>query len=392
MGMKFEAAIVGGGLVGGSLAAALANAGVSVALIDAHSTAVSAETPVAGQFDQRIYALRPAARQFLENCGIWAHVDEDRLSPVTRMEVTGDDAVSRLTFDAYRSGVRELAVIAENSNLQSAVRQALEERVMVSVLAGRRCDGVSWNGAGVSVSLDDGEQINAQLLVAADGANSHIRELAGIQIDLSAYGHSAVVANFATTLGHGGTARQWFRADGVLALLPLPGKAVSMVWSTPRAHAEELMALGSDELAGRVAEASNHALGDLVQTGASAAFALRLMKARSVTGPRLALVGDAAHNVHPLAGQGLNLGLADASSLASAISARGPEDIGGSAVLARYRRSRAEEIMAMQLTTDGLHYLFQSSVPGVAWLRNAGLRLTERLSPLKRLLVKHATG
>ena len=308
------------------------------------------------------------------------------------MEVTGDDAVSRLTFDAYRSGVLELAVIAENSNLQSAVCRALERRMLVRLLAGRRCESVSWNSAGVSVNLDDGQQISAQLVVAADGANSRVREMAGIQIDQSAYGHSAVVANFATTESHHGTAWQWFRADGVLALLPLPGKAVSMVWSTQQGHAEELMELGANELADRVAEASKHVLGELVQTSAPAAFPLRLMKARRITGPRLALVGDAAHNVHPLAGQGLNLGLADASSLVSAISVRGPEDIGGSAVLARYRRSRAEEIMAMQLTTDGLHHLFQSSAPGVAWLRNAGLRLTERLSPIKRLLVKHAAG
>ncbi|MDX1489501.1 MAG: FAD-dependent monooxygenase, partial [Acidiferrobacterales bacterium] len=216
--------------------------------------------------------------------------------------------------------------------------------------------------------------------------------LAGIPIDESAYGQSAVVANFNTTVDHGGTAWQWFRRDGVLALLPLPGKRVSMVWSTQQAHADELLALKARELAVRVSEASQAQLGELVPTSAAAAFPLRLMKAVSITGVRLALVGDAAHNVHPLAGQGLNLGLADASSLASAIAARGRDGIGSNAVLARYRRSRAEEIMAMQLTTDGLHRLFQSSVPGAAWLRNTGLRLTERLSPIKRLLVKHATG
>jgi len=389
--MNFEVAIVGGGLVGGSLATALASAGVSVALVDARNDSVVPET-AAGQYDQRIFALRPAARQFLEERGIWEHVDESRIASVTRMEVIGDDAVSRLTFDAYRSGILELAVIVESANLQSAVRRALEQQALVSKLDGRRCERVSWNSTGVSLGLDDGQQISAQLVVAADGANSRVRELAGIQIDQSAYGHSAVVANFATAEPHRGTAWQWFRADGVLALLPLPGKAVSMVWSTRQAQAEELMVLGADELAERVAAASSHVLGDLQQTGASAAFALRLMKARRITGPRLALVGDAAHNVHPLAGQGLNLGLADASLLASAISGRGPEDIGGSAVLARYRRSRAEEIMAMQLTTDGLHHLFQSSAPGVAWLRNAGLRLTQRLSPIKRFLVKHAAG
>ncbi len=391
--MNVDAAIIGGGLVGGSLAVALADAGVSVALVDARTNQATVDKPrAAGQFDQRVFALRPASRQFLEACGIWGHVDQNRVASVTRMVVTGDDGVSRLTFDAYRNGMLELAAIVENSMLQLALHKALEERVLVRLLDGRRCEAVNWSDAAVSVKLDDGQQINARLVVAADGANSRVRALSGIDINESAYGHSAVVANFATTINHGGTAWQWFRPDGVLALLPLPEQQVSMVWSTQQAHAEELLGLADGMLAERVTEASNRALGELTQTGAAAAFALRLMKAASVTGPRLALVGDAAHNVHPLAGQGLNLGLADASSLASVIAARGPDDIGSSAVLARYRRSRAEEIMAMQLTTDGLHRLFQSSAPGVAWLRNTGLRLTERMSPLKRILVKHAAG
>lgn len=391
--MEFDLVIVGGGLVGGSLAAALADAGVSVALVDARAEPVAVVPPPAdGQFDRRVFAIRPAGRQFLERCGIWRHVDGSRVAPVTRMVVTGDDGISRLTFDAYRSGIAELAVIVENSALQAALRHAIGERLLVSRLDGRRCESLSWSDAAVAVCLDDSQQIDAHLVVGADGANSRVRELAGIPISESAYGHSAVVANFETSNDHGGTAWQWFRPDGVLALLPLPGKRVSMVWSTPQDHAEELVACEPGELAVRVSEASNEVLGELASTGTAAAFPLRLMRAASVTGTRLALVGDAAHNVHPLAGQGLNLGLADASSLASAIAARGPDEIGSTAVLARYRRSRAEEIMAMQLTTDGLYRLFQSTAPGLAWLRNTGLRLTERLSPLKRVLVKHATG
>lgn len=391
--MQSEVAIIGGGLVGGSLAAALADAGVAVTLVDARAESeTSAKPPPGGDFDRRVFAIRPAGRQFLERCGIWRHVDELRTAPVTRMVVTGDDGVSRLTFDAYRSGIAELAVIVENAELQAAVRQALDDQILVSTLAGRRCDAVRWCEAAVEVVLDDAQQIDAQLLVGADGANSRVRELAGISTSESVYGQSAVVVNFETSVDHRGTAWQWFRPDGVLALLPLPGKRVSMVWSTQQAHAEELIALKSGELAERVSEASNAVLGELAPASSAAAFPLRLMKAATITGARLALVGDAAHNVHPLAGQGLNLGLADASSLASAIATRGPDEIGSSAVLARYRRSRAEEIMAMQLTTDGLHRLFQSSAPGAAWLRNTGLRLTERLSPLKRVLVKHATG
>ena len=391
--MKLDVAIIGGGLVGGSLAVALADAGVSVALVDARTDAVPA-APTTGEtgFDQRVFALRPGSRQFLEDCGIWRHVDVERVAPVYNMVVTGDDGVSRLTFDAYRSGIAELAVIAENRVLQSAVRSALAERALLTMLDGRRCEAVRWGDETVSVSLDDGQLIEAQLVVAADGANSRVRDLAGIKVSQSAYGHSAVVANFTTAKVHGGTAWQWFRPDGVLALLPLPGKQVSMVWSTRQDHANELIGLDAGELAARVTQACNGVLGELGSAGAAAAFPLRLMRAASVVGPRLALVGDAAHNVHPLAGQGVNLGLGDAQSLVAAIARRGPDEVGSAAVLARYRRSRAEETMAMALTTDGLHRLFQSSAPGAAWLRNTGLRLTERFAPLKRVLVKHAAG
>ncbi|KPK31784.1 MAG: hypothetical protein AMJ66_07855 [Betaproteobacteria bacterium SG8_40] len=389
--MNVDVAIIGGGLVGGSLAVALADAGVSVALVDASSAAEPAQTIVSG-FDQRVFALRPASRQFLHACGIWRHVDEARVAPVYRMLVTGDDGTSRLTFDAYRSGIAELAVIAENSVLHSAVRSALGERDLVTCLPGRRCEGVRWEGEAVTVSLDNGAEIQAQLIVAADGANSRVRELAGIEVRQSVYGHSAVVANFRASISHDGTAWQWFRPDGVLALLPLPGQHVSMVWSTQQDHADELMCLDAGQLAARVTDVSNGVAGVLSSDGAAAMFPLRLMRAASVVGPRLALVGDAAHNVHPLAGQGLNLGLGDAQSLALAVARRGPDEAGSSAVLARYRRSRAEETMAMAFATDGLHRLFQSSAPGVAWLRNTGLRLTERFAPLKSILVKHAAG
>ena len=393
--MDTEVAIVGAGLVGGCLAVALADAGVSVTLIDPGSGPKEAGATATGawpgeQFDTRIFALRPGNRDFLADCGVWRHVDQTRVAPVYKMLVTGDDGGSHLTFDAYRSGLLELAIIAENGNLQAAIQHALNERILVRQLRGRRCVGVTWESQGVTLSLDDGEVISPRLVVAADGASSPVREFAGIATRQTGYDQHGVVANFLTSVAHDGTAYQWFRTDGVLALLPLPGNHVSMVWSTPDEHARELSSLDPDALAQRVSQASNMVLGDLTTAGEVAAFPLRLMRAASVVGPRLALVGDAAHNVHPLAGQGLNLGLADVKSLAAAILQRGPDEIGSRAVLAKYRRSRAEEISAMQLATDGLHRLFDSSAPGVSWLRNAGLRLTEKMTPFKRLLVKRA--
>ncbi|HUF19598.1 MAG TPA: FAD-dependent monooxygenase [Burkholderiales bacterium] len=387
--MDHETVIVGGGIVGGSLAAALADGGVSVALIDSRS----APAHMPPLFDQRVYALRPASVRFLEKCGVWPHVDAARVAPVYEMAVFGDDGASRLHFDAYRSGIEELAVIVEDSNLQNAMSRALDARPLVTRMSGVTCVNAVWAADEVAIELDDGRGVTAQLGVAADGADSSLRGLAGIETRSAPYGELGVVANFACEQPHKGVAYQWFRADGVLALLPLPNDQVSMVWSTPQAHADELQRLEPHELSERVTAASRGVLGRLEATWGAAAFPLRRMRAAQTVGPRLALVGDAAHNVHPLAGQGLNLGLADAQALADALALRAPtEGCGSRALLARYRRSRSEDTLAMELVTDGLHSLFRAKLPAIAWLRNAGLRCTDRLTPLKKALVKRAAG
>jgi ubiquinone biosynthesis UbiH/UbiF/VisC/COQ6 family hydroxylase len=202
-----------------------------------------------------------------------------------------------------------------------------------------------------------------------------------------------VVANFHVERPHRNAAYQWFRKDGVLALLPLPRGQVSMVWSTADAHAQDLLAMNGEELAHAVGDAASHRFGAMRIAGTAAAFALRRLRATRLIAPRLALLGDAAHTVHPLAGQGLNLGIADAESLTAVIGGRGLEDdCGATVLLRRYERSRKEDILAMECVTDGLHKLFGSSLPGVSWLRNAGLNLTNQFLPLKQLLVKRALG
>lgn len=387
--MKHEAVIVGGGIIGGSLAAALADQGIEVALVEARP----APKPAQAAFDPRIYALRPGSVRFLERCGIWAQVDAARVAPVYEMAVFGDDGASSMRFDAYRSQMPELAVIAEDGNLQHATSRALDLRPQVTRVTGAACTHATWTADAVVLELEDGRSLAASLAVAADGADSRLRALAGIGIRREPYRELGVVANFACEKPHRNTAFQWFRADGVLALLPLPGQRVSMVWSTPEAHARELLALDPGALAQRVTAATAGALGALEPIGPGAEFPLRRMRAANCVAHRLALVGDAAHNVHPLAGQGLNLGLADAQMLAQAIASRAPtEDIASPALLARYRRSRSEETLLMEFVTDGLHSLFRARLPAIGWLRNAGLRCTDRLSPLKRFLVKRAAG
>lgn len=387
--MNAEIAIVGGGLVGASLAAALAGCGVSVVVIDPRGpTAVPANG-----FDPRVYALRPASVSFLERCAIWRRVDSTRVCSVLEMRVSGDDGRSVLTFDAYRAGLANLAVIAEDANLQRAARATLDALPLVSVITGRSVVAAQWAQDRVSLTLDDGVTLSAALAVAADGADSRLRALAGIEVDAHDYGQRAVVANFRAARAHRQTAFQWFRNDGVLALLPLPDDQVSLVWSTPQPNAERLTALAPAELARAVAAAAFGALGDLELCSGVTSFPLRLMRARRVVAPRLVMVGDAAHNVHPLAGQGLNLGLADCETLARLIAARLPvQSVASPSLLARYRRSRAEEVFAVQALTDGLQRLFEARVPGVKWLRNTGLRLVDRLAPIKRELVKRAAG
>jgi len=245
----------------------------------------------------------------------------------------------------------------------------------------------------VRLELASGRALQARLIVGADGADSWVRAKAGISAARRPYHQTAVVANFEVSQPHLDTAYQWFRRDGVLALLPLPGERVSMVWSTSVAHAQKLVALAPKELAEQVAAASGEALGAMKVITPAAAFPLQLQRVRQLVAPRIALVGDAAHGVHPLAGQGVNLGFRDARELAQVLTQRGAQhDCGDYRLLRRYERARREDIAATQLTTDALQRLFNNDNRWLAGLRNFGLRATDRVPPLKNFLVRHAVA
>lgn len=387
--MQADIAIVGGGVVGTSLACALAGSGLQVALVEPRP---ARELPQSG-FDTRVYALSPRSLGFLEHCGVTPHLVEARIAPVRGMQVRGDDGVAQLEFSAYRSHVLELAAIVEESNLLQALDRSLAGQADLAVLRGTGCESAVWGDDAVELALSNGSRISARLVIAADGADSRLRAAAGIEVRNMAYRQKGVVANFRIGHPHRDMARQWFREDGVLALLPLPGDQVSMVWSAEQGKADALLAMSPAEIAQAVEAAAGGVLGPMTLSGGVAAFALRRMRARRLIAARLALAGDAAHSVHPLAGQGLNLGLADAQTLAGVLLGRGAEsDCGAVSLLRRYERSRKEDILAMECVTDGLQHLFASTLPGVAKLRNAGLGLADRLPPLKRMLVKRALG
>lgn len=385
--MQYDVLIVGAGLVGASLACALRPSGLKTALLDAELPS----EPARSGWDSRVYAISPGSRDFLRACGVWERLPQERIAAVEGMRVYGDDGKAEIVFSAYQCGIPELCAIVEAREIQRALSAALAQTDTAVTLFGRAPVALAADDSGIAVDLADAEAIGARLLVGADGPQSWVREAAGIEQSGRSYGQSAVVANFEIERDHESIARQWFLPEGVLALLPLPANRVSLVWSTPEVLAERLLSLGSYELAREVASACGFALGEMRVVTAPRAFPLRLMRAAELVRPRIALIGDAAHVVHPLAGQGLNLGFRDAAELASVLRGRGAQDdCGDYRLLRRYARSRAEAITAMQWTTDGLQRLFDSRAPGVRPLRNAGLRWTNRVAALKNVLVEHA--
>ena len=380
---NFDLVVVGGGPVGASLARAVP--GLRVALVSHERR----ESPPAARaaFDARVYALSPGNVEFLRKLKAWQTLPAGRVAPVHAMRIFGDDGASRLEFDAYRAGVSELAWIVEDSALQDALWAGLH----VEIFAPAQIEELAFREEKAVLKLRNGSSLAAKLVVGADGANSFVRRAAGIEIAESDYGQTGVVANFRCDKPHANTAFQWFQGAAVLAFLPLPGDQVSMVWSLPRAEAARIERLEPQQLCREVEAASRHALGSLELISSQKTYPLRRLLARSLVAPRVALAGDAGHVIHPLAGQGLNLGLQDARVLADTLAARAPmRDPGELRLLRRYARSRAEPILAMDSVVDGLYTLFHAGNPLAARLRNAGLNLTERLPVLKNILMRQA--
>jgi ubiquinone biosynthesis UbiH/UbiF/VisC/COQ6 family hydroxylase len=250
---------------------------------------------------------------------------------------------------------------------------------------------LTWHPEAAHLKLQDGREIKAKLIVGADGRDSWVRHQAGMAEAPTPYHQHGVVANFSTSKAHNSTAYQWFKPESILALLPLPGKRVSIVWSVSPEKSAELLSLTHEELCKQVSDASQGLLGDLEVLTPSASFSLRVLNLAHITKPRLALIGDAAHNVHPLAGQGVNLGFRDARQLAEVLLQSGANaDCGEINLLRKYESARREDILSMQLTTDALKHLFINDNPLLRALRNLGLKTTNHITPLKKMLVRHA--
>ncbi|MBS1145225.1 MAG: UbiH/UbiF family hydroxylase [Proteobacteria bacterium] len=383
---QFDLIIVGGGLAGASLALALRDTRLRVALVE------NAPPHRPEGWDARIYAISPANVSFLESIGAWRHLDPGRMAPIRTMQVYGDGS-GRLDFSAFETGVPELGWILESSLMACEFWESAKRQGNLTLFSPARPEGLDFRHDAAVLRLSDGTTLSSRLLVGADGRDSWVRQAAGLAAINTPYAEKGLVANFATEMPHNNTAFQWFRDDGVLAYLPLPGQRISIVWSTPDDHADELCNLPAELLCERVAEAGGRVLGNLDLLTPPAAFPLRLMRVPQTVAPRLALVGDAAHGIHPLSGHGINLGFQDAMALAGQLAETQPwQDIGDERFLQRYQRARREETVLMQTTTDSLRRLFKASPPGLRSLRNLGLDMANSLPFVKNALVRYALG
>jgi 2-octaprenylphenol hydroxylase len=386
--------IVGNGAIAKTAALGFAQAGHSVTLLV--PPAPPAAPAADAGWDARVYALNHTANTLLSSLKVWGALDAARVAAVDTMVVNGDGAqAGDLAFDAFGAHVGALAWIVEDRNLNQALDAALKFAQHVQVVSGR-ATSLAPNADGAVVQLEGGASIRSELVVGADGGQSWVRGQCDIGIDYRSYHQRAVVTNFSCEKPHHGAAYQWFTgADGIVALLPLPGNQVSLVWSAPDALADTIMAETLGELAVRLAVYADDKLGTLrpLQPGTVKDLPLALIRPHTIVAPRVALVGDAAHVVHPLAGHGMNLGFADVADLLKAIAGREEQrSIGDERMLARYARSRKEDILLMQLATDGLARLFSANIEPIRIARNLGLNLLDKLPMIKRRLMSHAMG
>ncbi len=396
MKIHSDICIIGNGAIGKACALALARAGYEVALLAPDASERFHLATGAPVWDQRVYALNHVARRLLTSLKVWDAMDAARIAAVDSMAVHGDDEArpAQLSFNAYGARVGALAWIVEDSNLNRALDAALGFATGVNHIKGRATK-LTHTDHHVQIALDDAAVHTTGLIIGADGANSWVRAQADVGIDYRSYEQNAVVANFSCSSPHHGVASQWFLgADGIVALLPLPSQQVSLVWSAPEPLASRLLAESPEKLCERLSALPGQTLGlfNMLPPSVPKAFPLRLIRSHSLVVNRIALVGDAAHVVHPLAGQGMNLGFADVDALVTVLTEAKASDCGDARLLRRYARLRAEDILLMQLTTDGLHRLFSTDVLPVKALRNMGMRLVDKLPFLKNRLARQALG
>ncbi len=394
--MQADLIIVGAGMVGSALALALREQGLEILLIDGGPLSVTPFDKSAA-FEPRVSALSVASQRVLERLGVWDGVVARRSSPYRDMQVWDGSGTGQIHFSAASVHAEVLGHIVENRVVQDALLERLHDSD-IGLLANGRLEQMRRSGDGWLLTLLDGRQLCAPLLVAADGANSAVRRLAGCATREWDYLHHAIVTSVRCARPHQATAWQRFTDDGPLAFLPLDGPAgehwCSIVWSITPAEAERVMALGDAAFCAALGKAFEWRLGEVLHADRRLCIPLRQRHAKRYVEDGLALIGDAAHSIHPLAGQGVNMGFLDAAVLADVLShalARG-ERLADERVLSRYERKRMPHNLAMMAAMEGFERLFQADPLPVRWLRNAGLNWVDELPEAKALFVRQALG
>ena len=386
-----DVAVVGAGVVGAATALGLARAGLRVCLVEAREAAPwSAAAPP----DLRVYAIAPASSDLLDQLEVWQKIVALRAHAYRAMHVWDAGAAGELHFSATDAGGELLGHIVEQGVIQHVLWQALQQAPNIDLRCPARVADLVQDERGAELELDDGTRIRAALVIAADGADSPLRVLAGLAAQDHDYGQRGVVGFVRSEFPHADTAWQRFLPGGPLALLPCDDGLASFVWTLPTQDAERVLTLDDATFNEAITRAFDARLGTLTAASPRAAFPLRLRLAERYVSQRLVLIGDAAHVVHPLAGQGVNLGLADAATLIALLrdTFAAGRDIAAPTVLRRYERARRSDNTFAARTFDGLERLFGSSALLPTLLRGPALGLVDRITPFKRLLLRHASG
>lgn len=385
---RVDVLVVGGGVVGAALALALGRQGRRVALLE--QTAPEPFDP-RGETDLRVFAINRASQRLFESLDVWPAMRSRGVSPYEAMEVWDARSPGRIRFEAAEVGEPDLGHIIENRVIQWSLWEALDAAGVLRLCPASLAQ-LQVLSDGVDACLDDGRVVHARLVVGADGARSRVRSLAGIGVDVRRYGQKAVVANVTTETPNPATAWQRFLPTGPLAFLPLADGRSSVVWSTGADAADALLALDDAAFCAELGAAFEWRLGPVTATGARAAFTLQGSQARQYVRPRIALVGDAAHTIHPLAGQGANLGLADVAALARTLAAHADRDPGDLRLLRAYERARRGDNWLMMRAMEGFSALFGSPQAPVELARGLGLTLADRLPAIKNGFLRRALG